>query len=292
MSQQQPQGQRVSLSKEQSPIAIALATAVRHNALLKQRQGILATNKTKTDFFRFKRFVRAIQSADYKKKQERSPKTIPAVPDDTNSINQVFILLIQNQLIIPVEKIKTKEAKKLGFAIDKNTPAIKPAEKAVLQPDCYYAWNFNPPNPLMPLYSLLAVIAIFTVILFPLWPLWMRKGVWYLSTGLLVFVAAFFATAIIRLVIYLITLATMSRQFWLFPNLFADCGVLDSFKPVYGWEDPNKKKKSKKGKTNANAQITKENTTTATNTTPTTTSSKPAETAPKKRVATVEDIDE
>ena len=297
--QQQPQqqGQRVPLSKEQNPIAIAVATAIRHNALLKQRQGILATNKTKTDFFRFKRFVRAVQSAEFKKKQERSPKTIPVVPDDINAINQVFILLIQNQLIIPVEKIKTNDAKKQGFAIDQKTPAIKPAEKAVLQADCYYAWNFNPPNPLMPLYSILAVIAIFTVILFPLWPLWMRKGVWYLSTSLLVFVATFFTIAIVRLIIYLITLATMSRQFWLFPNLFADCGVLESFKPLYGWEDPAKPKKGKKSKKNLETQPVKTETeTTTAATTPvnktTTTSTKPADTAAKKRIPTVEDVEE
>jgi translocation protein SEC62 len=125
----------------------------------------------------------------------------------------------------------------------------------------------------------------------------MRKGVWYLSTSLLVFVATFFTIAIVRLIIYLITLATMSRQFWLFPNLFADCGVLESFKPLYGWEDPAKPKKGKKSKKNLETQPVKTETeTTTAATTPvnktTTTSTKPADTAAKKRIPTVEDVEE
>jgi translocation protein SEC62 len=310
--QQQTQEQRVPVATEKSPVAIAVATAIRHNKLLKQRQGILSTTKSKTEFFRFKRFVRAIQSDDFKQKQSKNSNVIPVIPDDVNSINQIFILLIQNQLVVPVNKLKTQDAKKQGYKVDKTTPAIELYNKAVLQPDVYYAWNFNPPNPYMWIYSILTIIAIFTIILFPLWPLWMRKGVWYLSTGLLGFIGLFFIIAIIRLIIYLITLATMSNQFWLFPNLFADCGVIESFKPLYMWEDGSKnssnnnknnknKKKVRKGKkmletTTSNADTATKNVNTSkTTTTPTTnltTSVKPSETASKKRIVTIENVEE
>lgn len=292
----QTKEQRVPISKEKNPVAVNIATAIRYNSLLKQRQGILSTTKNKTDFFRYKRFVRAIQSDEFKKKQTKSPKTIPAVPDDTNAINQVFVLLIQNQLVVPVNKLKTQEAKKQGYKVDKTTPAIELYGKAVLQPDAYYAWNFTPPNPFMLLYSILTIVGIFAIILFPLWPLWMRKGVWYLSTGLLGFVCLFFAIAIIRLIIFAVTYLTMSRQFWLFPNLFEDCGVIESFKPTYMWVDPHAKgKKSKKGKniqTTATPETTAATTTTtnSTTTTTTTTSSNPVQTSTKKRIATVEDV--
>lgn len=250
MSTPPPQGQRVPLSKEKNPVALAVATAVRYNPLLKQRQGILSTNKEKTDFFRYKRFVRSIKSPEFQKKHAANAAKIPAIPDDINAINQVFILLIQNQLVIPVNKLKTQDAKKQGYKVDKKTPALEVTGKAVIQPDAYYAWNYTPPNPYMMLYSILAVIGIFTVILFPLWPFWMRKGVWYLSTGLLCLVGLFFVVAVIRLIIYLISLATMPRQFWLFPNMFEDCGVIESFQPLYAWEEPKSKgqHRSKKGK--------------------------------------------
>ena len=289
---QQPQQQRVPLSKEKNPAAIHIATAVRYNKLLKQRQGILTSSKNRTDFFRFKRFVRAIQSDEFKKNLAKGAKDLPPIPDVADAINQVFILLIQNQLVVPVTKLKTKDAKAKGLKVDKQTPALELSNKAVLQPDVYYAWNYTPPNPYMLLYSILGICLVFTIILFPLWPLWMRKGVWYLSTGLLCFVGLFFVIAIIRLVIYLLTLAAMSRQLWIFPNLFEDCGVLESFQPAYEWEDPKAKgKKQKKSKKSAPDSSTAAAASTS-KPEAVSTSSKPAETGTKKRVATVEDVAE
>lgn len=299
----QPQGpsqpqqqQRVPLAKEKNPLAINIATAIRYNKLLKQRQGILTSTKNRTDFFRFKRFVRALQSEEFKKKIAKRDKNIPPIPtNDVNALNQIFILLIQNQMLIPVSKLKTKDSKAKGYKVDKQTPALDPSTKAVLQPDVYYAWVYDPPNPYMLLYSILGISVIFTVILFPLWPFWMRKGVWYLSTGMLCLVGLFFVIAIIRLIIYLISLGTMSKQFWLFPNLFEDVGVLESFQPLYEWEDSSLRKKGKKQKkavkisaTESTAPINTASTTDTTNVT--STSSKPTETSTKKRVATVEDV--
>lgn len=294
---QQPQQQRVPLAKEKNPTAVHIATAVRYNSLLKQRQGILTSTKNRTDFFRFKRFVRAIQSDEFKKNLAKKAKDVPPIPDQIDAINQVFILLIQNQLVVPVTKLKTKDAKTKGYKIDKQTPALDLSNKAVLQPDVYYAWNFTPPNPYMLLYSILGICVVFTIILFPLWPFWMRKGVWYLSTGLLCFVGLFFATAIVRLIIYLITLAAMSRQLWIFPNLFEDCGVLESFKPFYEWEDPKTKSKGKKGKKSKKVQDSSVSASAsvspvAKSEAVSTTSSQPAETGTKKRVATIEDVAE
>lgn len=255
--------QRVPLAAVKNPMAIKLATALRYNALLKQRQGILTNTKNHADFFRYKRFVRAIQSDEYKKLQSKKPQELPAInPNDETianaEIQKLFVLLIQNQLVVPVTKLKTKVAKSQGIKVTKTTPALEISNKAVLQPDIYYAWNYTPPNPYMLLYSILGIIVVFTVILFPLWPLWMRKGVWYLSTALLGLIGVFFGIAIIRLILYLITLATMSRQFWLFPNLFEDCGVLESFQPFYGWEDPKSKGGKKKRSKTKNVVTTEE----------------------------------
>ena len=87
------------------------------------------------------------------------------------------------------------------------------------------------------LYSFLLIAIVFIGVLFPLWPSELRVGVWYLSMGALGLVGGLFVIAIIRLILFVISLILpMTRPgIWLFPNLFADVGVIDSFIPLWGW---------------------------------------------------------
>lgn len=293
--QQQPpmNGQRLPpAGAQKDPEALAVATALRYNKLLKQRQGIVTNTKNRSDFFRFKRFERAILSEEYSKKMGKTP-ILPKV-SEKQQVQQVFIKLIQNQLVLPVTKLKTKDAKAKGISIDKKTPALELTNKAALKDDEYYVWNFNPPNPYLILYTILALILVFALILFPLWPFWMRKGVWYLSNLALGLISLFFGLAIVRLVVYLITLVGMKDQLWIFPNLFADCGVLESFQPTYEWaiSGSEKKKSSKKHKLASEPTSAPLVPTTTTSSTKITTGSTgvSSETKPTKRVATLEEI--
>ncbi|VEU20868.1 DEKNAAC101758 [Brettanomyces naardenensis] len=281
-------GQKVALSQQKNPTAIAIASAVRNNKELKQRQGINTANNDKQDFFRYKRFVRALKSNDYNKKSKKRPDVLPAIDDD-ESAQKIFVMLIQNQLVIPVRKLKTKVAKDKGVKVTKTTPALEIIHKAVLQPDSYFMWNFTPPNPYLLIYSILGLAGVFTVVLFPLWPYWMRRGVWYISTGLLVLIGLFFAIAIVRLIIYIVTWVSMPQQFWLFPNLFADCGVIESFQPFYEWEDPKQKKgghkKANMAKTTGGVSEKATNGTAVTG-------SQTSATKPAKRAATVVEVED
>ncbi|KAG9105922.1 Translocation protein S62 [Ceratobasidium sp. 392] len=83
----------------------------------------------------------------------------------------------------------------------------------------------------------------------------MRLGVWYLSIGVLGLIGLFFVIAILRLIFYVITVVTASPGIWIFPQLFADVGFVDSFIPLWEWDLPKKKKskKSKEGKKAAKA---------------------------------------
>lgn len=81
------------------------------------------------------------------------------------------------------------------------------------------------------------VLAIFAVVLFPLWPVVLRQGVWYLSVGMMGLLAAFFAMAIFRLILFCVTVFVVPPGLWLFPNLFEDVGFFDSFKPLWGWQE-------------------------------------------------------
>jgi translocation protein SEC62 len=70
------------------------------------------------------------------------------------------------------------------------------------------------------------VALMLAAVMFPLWPPAMRLGVWYLSIAMLGLLGAFFGLAIIRLIFYIITVVIASPGIWIFPQLFADVGVV------------------------------------------------------------------
>lgn len=82
-------------------------------------------------------------------------------------------------------------------------------------------------------YLALVVIVILMLMCFRLWPLWLKKGIWYISFYLLVFLIV---TAILRVIMWGI-LYHFGLEFWLFPNYFIDSNdPRDSFLPVYSFE--------------------------------------------------------
>ncbi|EDO18613.1 hypothetical protein Kpol_1048p44 [Vanderwaltozyma polyspora DSM 70294] len=243
----------MSETSPESPLAVA--KLLRHHKALKQRKGLLQNRPI--EFFRYKRFIRALKSDQYTKKSNNQPDLYPiiAADDKDESARNVFISLIKSQLIVPVIKLHSHECKDHDLKPNKDHPHLILTQKALLEDDAYYAWNHNPKSWL----DILSVFGIITVILtlvcFPLWPRSMRRGSYYLSLGALGLLGLFFVLAFIRLIIYLISLAFFKQQggFWLFPNLFEDCGIFDSFKPLYGFgEEGNytyiKKLKKKKKK--------------------------------------------
>lgn len=122
------------------------------------------------------------------------------------------------------------------------------------EPMMHYMWIYEAPSIKTRIYSVLALIAVFTVVLFPLWPMKMRQGVWYLSVGMMGLLAAFFAMAIFRLILFCVTVVAVPPGLWLYPNLFEDVGFFDSFRPVWGWQETKKAKK--KGKKEGGAAAT------------------------------------
>jgi len=89
----------------------------------------------------------------------------------------------------------------------------------------------------MKLYAVGALFMVIAIILFPLWPLVLRQGVWYVSMGMLGLIGLFFAMAIVRLILFIITMFTVSPGLWLYPNLFEDVGFFDSFRPLWAWHE-------------------------------------------------------
>ncbi len=123
---------------------------------------------------------------------------------------------------------------------------VKIEQQQDFDPMMHYVWLYEGSQWKTKIWAGLALIAVFAVVLFPLWPLFMRQGVWYLSVGAMGLLVAFFGLAIVRLILFCITFFAVPPGLWIFPNLFEDVGVIDSFKPSYGWQENKKKKKTSK----------------------------------------------
>lgn len=110
----------------------------------------------------------------------------------------------------------------------------------------YYVWIFEGPQWKTKLYAAGALALILAVVFFPVWPYKLRLCVWYLSMACLGVLGLFFAMAIFRLILFVITMFAVPPGLWLYPNLFEDVGFFDSFKPVWAWQETAESKKAAK----------------------------------------------
>ncbi|XP_077415225.1 translocation protein SEC62 [Vanacampus margaritifer] len=101
-----------------------------------------------------------------------------------------------------------------------------------------YVWIYDPVHFKTFAMGLIVVIAVIAATLFPLWPAEMRVGVYYLSVAAGCFVASILLLAVARCILFLlIWLVTGGRHhLWFLPNLTADVGFIDSFRPLYTHE--------------------------------------------------------
>nr|XP_056705877.1 translocation protein SEC62 [Euleptes europaea] len=111
-----------------------------------------------------------------------------------------------------------------------------------------YVWIYDPVHFKTFAMGLILVIAVIAATLFPLWPAEMRVGVYYLSVGAGCFVASILLLAVARCILFLIiwVITGGRHHFWFLPNLTADVGFIDSFRPLYTHEYKGPKAHSKK----------------------------------------------
>lgn len=186
-----------------------------------------------------KRALRALQTPAY----EAARKKNPALPEVTDraSLENTFKLLPMSMLALRVSKMDPHEGHdhgpvKKGKRV-KGLWTVRIEQQQDAEDDMYYAWLWEGPQLMRKVYAGLALLIIFTLVCYPLWPLKMRQGVYYLSWAFLCFLGLFFAMAIFRVILFCITYFVLSPGFWLFPNLWEDVSVIDSFKPVWAWHD-------------------------------------------------------
>ncbi|GAA5986781.1 hypothetical protein JCM11641_004789 [Rhodosporidiobolus odoratus] len=239
---------------------------LRNTAGIKTKVGALGGKRH--DYFKGKSAIKALRSPAYAKLASPASK-LPTFDDDETA--RAFLhSLIPFTFFLRINR---------GPTVTSGVKAVQINPQQHFSQDEYYVWLL-PPNQTRQLIMAGGMVAVVLAgVMFPLWPIKMRIGVWYLSMGVLGLIAAFFGLAIIRLILWLVTKLAASPGIWLFPNLFADVGFVDSFIPLWSWDVPPAKKTKRSKEERATAKADKK------------AAKKGGAVSPKKGAKTVEDAD-
>lgn len=192
-----------------------------------------------------KRAFRALQSDAYEEARTKDP-LLPKIDSDQDA-RQTLALLPLSMLALHV--IKNDSHKGHKYKVPKREKRVKGlwevklVEQQEFDPMMYYVWLYEGSQWIPIAWAGVTVVAIFTLVVFPLWPMFMQQGAWYLSVGAMGCVHLVLGLTIVRLTLFCITFFAVPPGVWLFPNLYEDVSFVDSFKPVWGWQETKKKKK-------------------------------------------------
>lgn len=200
------------------------------------------------------RAIRALSSPAYQKARAKNP-LLPEVHDRASAEN-TFKLLPLSLLALRVSKVDPSQGHEgHNHAKPKRVKGlwnVRIEQHQEANDDNYYIWLYEGSQWKQKAYAAGALVLVMAVVLFPLWPLFLRQGVWYLSMGMLGLIGLFFAMAIVRLILFIITMFAAPPGLWLYPNLFEDVGFFDSFRPVWAWQEVSPVRPQQLVHTNAN----------------------------------------
>jgi len=203
------------------------------SAGIKVRVGAL--NGKRIDYFKGKSAVKALLSPAYAKQ-----KNMPKITSETEA------LTVLNAVNAFTFFLRVQRGGPSGSS-SSSPKSLQIIQEQKFAQDEYYAWFYDGSQWTTYAGGILMVAIMLGGVMFPLWPPTMRLGVWYLSMGMLGLIGLFFGIAVLRLIFYIITVIVASPGIWVFPQLFADVGFVDSFIPLWEWDVPKKKSKKKKG---------------------------------------------
>ncbi|WFD43940.1 Translocation protein S62 [Malassezia psittaci] len=216
------------------PEARRIVDFLRTNTNIKVRPGVL--NGQRADYFKGSAAIKAVLSPEYAKL-----KNVPKVTSEEEA-EKVLHNLLPYAFFLRVERGE-KPAKK-----DERRP-LQVNQVQLFEKDMYYAWFYEGRQLMMKLAGLGMVVVMLAAVMFPLWPHFMRLGVWYLSMFVLGLFGLLMVIAVLRLIFWTISIVVFPPGIWVFPNLFADVGVIESFIPLWAWDvTPSAKGKGKKSK--------------------------------------------
>lgn len=155
--------------------------------------------------------------------------------DDSNNskINKILSVLLKQEIIVKVTVLKSN-TKNVTINLSK-TPSVN---------DTYIFVN-DDTTYLHTLIAVVIIILVLGLICFQVWPSNIRKRVSLFIYPVLAFFIFIGVLAVIRIIVFIFTYFLLADAVWIFPNLFADVGFIDSFIPVWAYhgEDVRPEKK-------------------------------------------------
>ncbi len=144
---------------------------------------------------------------------------------------------------VPIPDRDTSEAVvadllKFGFILkgekDQSFPnKFTIAKSQTFTNDNYYFWVYQGSQWRGIALGFGVIFIILAGVMFPLWPALPRQGVYYLSLLLIGFIGFIMGLGVIRAILWMLLKILLGKGGWLFPNLFADVGFIESFKPFW-----------------------------------------------------------
>ncbi|KAJ3159395.1 Translocation protein S62 [Geranomyces michiganensis] len=192
------------------------------------KQGVL--DGRRVDYFKGKHAVNALLRDPHKKKSKRP------VLENRTMAEALLSEMHSHGFFLKVEKAAKAKQQNLALVQDQSS----------FEPEAYYVWIYEGSQLKGMLIGTGVLLVAFAGVMFPLWPARLRDGVYYLSLGLLGLIGLFICLSIFRLALWLVLKVATGRDGWLYPQLFADVGIIESFSPVWGWDEPKHKRRSAK----------------------------------------------
>lgn len=210
---------------------------LRNKAGMKTRLGVVGGQRA--DYFKGTAAVKAILSPAYAKL-----KDVPRASTEEEA-ERLLHGLLPYAFFLRVDRGVAPPSGKDGAAAPRPLQVV---QMQMFEKDGHYVWLYEGSQVFQKLAGLGLVVVLLTAVMFPLWPLFLRRGVYYLSLGVLGLFGLLMVLAVVRLILWVITIVVVPPGIWLFPNLFADVGVIESFIPLWAWDVPPEKKKVKRTK--------------------------------------------
>ncbi|EPR78812.1 Translocation protein SEC62 [Spraguea lophii 42_110] len=130
-----------------------------------------------------------------------------------------------------------------GIKMDKKNCVATISKK--FKKENMYIWVEKQKSHLNLLLSIILILVTLFIVMYQVWPQSLRKGAAFILFPTMGFLGFIGCLGVIRLIIFGITFFTNPPGIWLFPNLFADVGFIDSFIPVWEYSGIDTKPKNK-----------------------------------------------
>lgn len=108
-----------------------------------------------------------------------------------------------------------------------------------------YIWVVEQTNHMHLILSVVLIAFVLLLVMYQVWPSKIRSKMTYVFYPIFAFFVFLGVLAVLRLVIFSVTFFSHPPGIWLFPNLFADVGFIDSFIPVWSYHGTETKPKKK-----------------------------------------------